>query len=294
MKKLTVNIGQRFNQLTVIEMTGVNSKGFSVAKCRCDCGNEIEAKVAELRSGRRKSCGCARLNTIGEKASTEIIGKKFGRLTVLALDGLDDRSYRMILCACDCGEKVRVRQATVLRGELRSCGCLLDEKRLQNLAVAHSRQIKHGMSGTPMGYVWNSMIQRCYNPKDANYVRYGARGIICCAALQASPVGLVYAIGERPSDEFSIDRIDNDGNYFCGQCGECVRNGWKLNIRWATCKEQSRNRRSNNHVTIDGVTRTVAEWCELTGISRNTFTRRIDAGKNPMTNEPLTQMSIAK
>ena len=58
MKKLVVGVGERFNKLTVVNMLGINENGFSEALCRCDCGRETTVKVAELRSGHRRTCGC--------------------------------------------------------------------------------------------------------------------------------------------------------------------------------------------------------------------------------------------
>lgn len=243
MKKLTVNPGDRFNQLTVIEMTGVNAKGFSVASCRCDCGKIVEARIAELRSGHKSSCGCGQPQEISKRKSKEIVGQKFGRLTVVEGEaGKDDKSYRLIWCVCDCGKKVKVRQAHVLYGLVQSCGCLHTERLMISIAKAQAANVTHGLSGTLTGQSWQSMVQRCYNPKSTGFEYYGAIGIKCCEALRISPLNLIMAIGERPSKHLSIDRIDNDEGYHCGQCGECLSNGWTINIRWATAKEQANNR----------------------------------------------------
>ena len=118
------------------------------------------------------------------------------------------------------------------------------------------------------------MLQRCYNEKSKGFQAYGARGIKACEFIRASPLNLVLLIGERPSRHLTLDRINNSSGYHCGTCAECMANGWVLNVRWATAKQQSRNMKNNRLVTINGVTRCVAEWIEITGIPRTSFCRK--------------------
>lgn len=251
MRKITVSPNEKFHKLTVIKMLGVRD-GFSVASCRCDCGNFATIKVAELRSGHKRSCGCSSWRERSRKSSENIVGKKYGRLTVVSMAGADNRKYRLCNCVCDCGHKVKIRIARMLSGEMQSCGCLLDEKRLENLAKAQAVVTTHGLSQSPTGTNWNAMMQRCFNARAENFYRYGAVGIKPCAFLKASPVNLVVAIGTRPSPEMSIDRIDTTKGYFCGMCEECLTNGWPANIRWATPKQQANNRRPKGSVSLTG------------------------------------------
>lgn len=268
MKKLTVSPNEKFNKLTVIEMIGVNEDGFSVASCRCDCGKVATIKVAELRSGHKRSCGCASWKERSAKGSKDIVGKKFGRLTVLNLAGADERKYRICNCVCDCGKQVTIRIAKMLSGEIQSCGCLQLEKAMDNLARAQSVWTTHGLSQTPTGTNWLGMMQRCFNPRCESFHRYGGIGIKPCLFLKSSPLNLVLAIGHRPSPEMSVDRIDTTKGYHCGMCEECLTNGWSLNIRWATPKEQAKNRKHKRLVEIGGVTKQASEWCEAFGLRR--------------------------
>lgn len=87
----------------------------------------------------------------------------------------------------------------------------------------------HGMSKTPEFRAWASMIQRCLNPNSSRYYRYGGRGITICARWQSFEAFFA-DVGRRPAPEYSIDRIDNDGDYE------------PANVRWATRSEQQRNK----------------------------------------------------
>lgn len=247
MRKLTVSPNEKFNKLTVIEMIGVNEDGFSVASCRCDCGSVATVRIAELRSGHKRSCGCASWKGRSAKSSSNIVGKKFGRLTVLSLAGADEKKYRICNCVCDCGKQVKIRIARMLSGELQSCGCLQREKAMENLAKAQRVATTHGLSGTLTGVTWMAMMQRCFRVENDNYKYYGAMGVRPCAFIKASPLNLVLTIGHRPSSDMSLDRKDPNGMYSCGMCEECLTNGWTMNLRWATAKEQANNRRNSTH-----------------------------------------------
>lgn len=268
MKKLTVNIGERFNKLTVVELKGVNEKGFSVADCRCDCGGNAIVKIAELRNGHKKSCGCESSSSKSRAKSADIIGKRFSRLLVESLAGTDNRKYRLCNCLCDCGVRVKIRIARMLSGESQSCGCLQLEKAMENIAVAQKSNITHGLSGTLTGRSWLAMMQRCYNAYSEVYHRYGAVGVYACEFLRSSPVNLMFLIGERPSALMSLDRIDGTMGYWCGCCAECLTDGLPLNVKWSTADEQQFNRCSTRMVEIDGVIKQASEWCRLLGLSK--------------------------
>ena len=116
------------------------------------------------------------------------------------------------------------------------------------------------------------MRQRCVNPNDPRYSKYGLRGIKVCTRWDSFQ-DFVVDVGPRPPGVgeggralYSLDRIDNDGDYKPG------------NVRWATAKEQGRNSSYNRLLTFGGKTLLLCEWAECTGIQRGTIAARLKAG----------------
>ncbi|HEY9737554.1 MAG TPA: hypothetical protein V6D06_14770 [Trichocoleus sp.] len=110
------------------------------------------------------------------------------------------------------------------------------------------------------------MKSRCHNPNNAAYDRYGGRGIVVCDRWRESFENFYADMGPRPSEQHSIDRINNDGNYEPGNC------------RWATDKQQSRNTRRNRLLTYNGETLFLDEWAERLSISKHTLQTRLWRG----------------
>jgi hypothetical protein len=133
-----------------------------------------------------------------------------------------------------------------------------------------SRNYRHGYKTagkySPEYSIWMNMRSRCNNPKNNRFATYGARGIAVCRRWEVDFLNFLTDMGRRPSPKHTLERIDNDQGYFPENC------------RWATRKEQARNRRSSRFLEFDGQTRTSAEWSELTGISQGTLHARLKAG----------------
>lgn len=126
--------------------------------------------------------------------------------------------------------------------------------------------LKHGLSYTPEYRAWQQMRLRCLDPEHAAFADYGGRGITVCDRWRDDPTAFLADVGPKPSPKHEIDRIDNDRGYEPG------------NVRWATRKENDRNRRSSRLLTFRGETHALAEWCERLGLPRDTVRKRLEGG----------------
>lgn len=124
--------------------------------------------------------------------------------------------------------------------------------------------LTHGMTHTPEFRTWQTMMQRCENPKDTHFKNYGARGITVCAHWHAFK-NFYDDMGPR-LEGMTIDRIDNNLGYEPSNC------------RWASLKEQHRNTRRNRSIEYLGKTATLIEWSEQTGIPYGTLAQRLRNG----------------
>ncbi len=121
---------------------------------------------------------------------------------------------------CSCGTIKELLSQPIKDGLVKSCGCY-------NI----SYHTKHGKSYSSEYHTWVSMLQRCMNPKAQSYANYGKRGIKVCKRWTKSFQHFFTDMGIRPLG-LTLERINNDGNYT------------KSNCKWATYKEQNRNRRN--------------------------------------------------
>lgn len=208
------------------------------------------------------------------KILRDLSGLRFGRLVVRRFLFWNNHRKTMWACDCDCGKTaVVVIGNSLVSGRQVSCGCQRNEKAAERL----SKRAKHHLSFTLTNASWKAMVQRCCNEKAKDYGNYGGRGIRICAFLRSSPACLLELIGERPAGR-TLDRVNNNGHYSCGKCEECLQNEWPFNIRWATAKEQSRNQRTNRLITINGVTKPLAQWSEDAHLPNTTIPNRLRKG----------------
>lgn len=185
---------------------------------------------------------------------------RFGRLVVNSF--IHKNNVIFWECTCDCGTIKLVRGSSLRSGMTQSCGCLRKEL-LKNPKT-------HGMTHTLIFKTWTALMSRCFNPKNQDYERYAGRGITVCEFIRATPLNLFLLIGDRPIG-MEIDRIDNDSSYSCGSCAQCLKNGWKMNIRWETRKSQMRNTSKNKNIRINGVVQCVADWAKHFAVPHATF-----------------------
>ncbi len=171
-------------------------------------------------------------------AVINLTGQRFGRLTVIERV-TTNKPQAHWKCLCDCGNFVIVRGQSLREGATKSCGCFRQEAS----ASRASKKTTHGMSHTKINGVWWAIIMRCFNPNYPSYKNYGGRGITVCDEWRNDFTAFYEHVSKLEhfgKDGYTLDRIDNDGNYEPG------------NVRWATAKEQSRNRRSNIVVEYKG------------------------------------------
>ena len=165
-------------------------------------------------------------------------GQRFGRLLVVcrASNHTQPNGNRIarFMCRCDCGNEVIVRAIHLRSGASKSCGCLWNE--FSESLRTHGDSC--GDKQTPEYRCWADMKDRCNNPNTKAYRHYGGRGITVCDRWMQSYGDFLADVGRRPSSAYSIDRINNDGNYEPG------------NVRWATREEQTKNKRRSNQYLI--------------------------------------------
>ena len=187
------------------------------------------------------------------KINLKIIGEKFGRLIVISFSHRT-KHHSYFFCRCSCGNEKVTTVSCLRSGDTKSCGCL--QKEIQSI-----RCFKHGKSYTRTYMIWAGMLDRCNNPNKDNFNKYGGRGIKVCERWHKFKN--FYEDMKDAPFEMTLDRIDNDGNY----CRE--------NCRWATRKEQSRNRKNNILIEFNDKIKCISEWAEEIGISKSVLYSRL-------------------
>lgn len=184
-------------------------------------------------------------------------GQKFGRLVTISYTTPKWR------CQCACGTIVFILSGNLKCGRTKSCGCFRNE-------WAKTGHITHGLTKGhqwPSEYgIWQGIKSRCRLKTNHAYSHYGGRGIDVCDRWFNSFIDFLTDMGPRPSSKHSVERINNSDNYFPENC------------RWATQKEQGRNKRTNRLLTFNGKIQPLSAWAEELQISDGVIYDRLKDG----------------
>lgn len=198
--------------------------------------------------------------------SLELIGKQFGKLRVVEYAGYEGHRSRW-RCLCRCGTSVVRSSESLMRskasGSVSSCGC---EHRKMTAGINRKHGFATNRTVPPEYQSWSGLKQRCLNPNDSKYYRYGGRGIAVCDRWKDDFGAFLADMGRRPSARHSLERIDLDGPYSPENC------------RWATTGEQARNTSRNIMVEIDGERMCASDAARMYGKPVGAFIRRLKRG----------------
>lgn len=185
----------------------------------------------------------------------DLVGEKFGKLTVTDMVRKNNRTY--CICICECGNIKTISQSHLRSGNTKSCGCWQKD---------HARILftKHKKSTCDLYGVWQTMKQRCVNHNHKNYKNYGGRNIkVCDEWLCDFQLFYYWAICNGYKKGLTLDRINVNGDYEPTNC------------RWVTQLEQQNNRRNNILIEYKGDTKTLSQWGRKLGINVTTLYKRI-------------------
>lgn len=214
----------------------------------------MEKKVSKPR-GVHSLGGSASWATsnIAGRNKAQLIGERFDRLLVIEEAGRTKHGSVLWKCLCDCGNTKEVTTNRLRIEHVRSCGCLLAEQRVKNVRMHHEKIKTHGLGHgnyTKTYKTWCSMRERAKHYRTNG--RYKELGITICSRWD-SYENFLADMGERP-DGKTLDRIDTFGNYEPTNC------------RWATAKEQMRNRTNTVYLVVNGKRISSTQFAEMHGL----------------------------
>lgn len=201
----------------------------------------------------------------------DYIGKTYNKLTILNFETPEDyknkktgyiQKQHVVTCKCNCGNLWTGKLQNIKRETTTSCGCYKTKTLKEN-----PRGKTHGLVNTSEYYSWNAMKNRCLNKNAPNYHNYGGRGITVCDRWKDSFENFYTDMGSKPKKGYSIDRIDNNGNYEPNNC------------KWSSQKEQTNNQRTNKLLTYKNKIQTLSQWCEELNLNRDTVIERLNKYK---------------
>jgi len=205
----------------------------------------------------------------------DLTGLVFNNWTILELSNRtnkkDDR-YWVCECACEYKTIKHIAERALSFGTSRSCGCLLGKipskkikKESEKILKISKDKINKVLYNKRIMNIYSGMKTRCYNPNSKNYKYYGDKGVIICEEwLNDRRLFYEWAVNNGYSDELTIDRIDNDGNYSPDNC------------RWATWEQQANNKSNTVYYRYEGKIKSSLDWCKETWLTFETLKNIFD------------------
>jgi hypothetical protein len=197
--------GKKYGKLTALGFDGLRN-GQPYFLCRCDCGQEVSVRGANLRSENTTSCGCSR-ETSSPRKRGKMVLQTFCQNLVFGKADPTSKRTKWVTCCKLCGRCNLHTEQKLRRRKALFCPCL-----------------------GPTRTSWRKMIERCTNKNHTQFVDYGGRGITVSDRWRSSFCAFLEDMGRRPEGR-TLDRINNDRGYY------------KENCRWATPKQQAATRR---------------------------------------------------
>lgn len=162
------------------------------------------------------------------------------------------------LCLCNCGNLFVTTACSIRDRENLSCGCMIGKSHEKHGYIKLNQRLYK---------IHNAMVERCYNVNHKQYKHYGGRGIAVCNEWRNDFMNFYeWAMNNGYKEELTIDRVDVNGNYEPTNC------------RWATAKQQGRNRRTCRYFTINDETHNLSEWCEILNLNYKRVYNRLYKG----------------
>ena len=192
-----------------------------------------------------------------------ILGIKFGRLTVVEFIGEDKQKQAVWRCVCDCGNECETISSRLITGQTKSCGCISKE-------ILHNRNYKDGRTKEKLYKRWKAMKDRCNTNGKQKHKNYGERGISVCEEWHDYTKFRKWAIENGYMEGLTIDRIDVNGDY----CPE--------NCRWVNNEVQCNNKRNSIYIELNGETKTIGQWIKIFNIKdKKKIYRKYHRGLTP-------------
>lgn len=189
----------------------------------------------------------------------DIAGLRFNNLTAVRFDHRDERvkgGAHYWIFRCDCGNEIVLRKSSVTSNNTTCCAdCSRKQKALVNT--------KHGGVGTRLYREWSGIIQRCTNPNDTSWERYGAKGITVCEDWKRFELFKEWALSHGYADHLTIDRIDSSKGYHPDNC------------RWASVREQANNKQRTIWIEYEGERMQLSYWADRLGFPYHTLYDRL-------------------